>query len=109
MATEEAHEAVTSAERAVQTATERLARTAHEAVDTLSAYGERAEERLRDTGKTATERSRALIDEASAYVQQHPLAAVGIAVAVGFVVGALASRGSLPAHRSDELSEEEYP
>lgn len=90
---EEAHTAVTEAERALQSATERLARAAHQAVDTLSGYGGRAEERLRDTTQIATERSREMMDQVRFYVEEHPLAAIGIAAAVGFTLGMLIRAG----------------
>lgn len=93
MAMEQAHSAVTSAERVARSATERLAQAAHETVDTLSAYGARAEEQLRETTRVAGEQSRELIDQINAYINAHPMAAVGIAVGVGFLLGALARRG----------------
>lgn len=93
MAMEQAHSAVTSAEQVAQSATERLAQAAHETVDTLSAYGTRAEEQLRETSRIAGEHSRELIDQINAYINEHPMAAVGVAVGVGFLLGALARRG----------------
>ncbi|BAU48852.1 hypothetical protein SVA_2302 [Sulfurifustis variabilis] len=93
MAMEQAHSAVSSAEQAAQTATERLAQTAHETVDTLSEYGARAEQQLRETGRLAGEQSRELIDQINEYIVAHPMAAIGIAVGAGFLLGALARRG----------------
>lgn len=87
---QQAHSAVSSAERAVQSATEQLAHTAHQTVDSLRDYSERAETHIRD----ATERSRKLIDQVSDYIEAHPMAALGIAAGVGFVLGALAGRGA---------------
>lgn len=89
MAMEEAHTTVSKAEHELHSATERLARAAHQAVDTLSEYGGRAEERLRESGQVATDRSRELIDQVRHYVEGHPMAAIGIAAAVGFTVGML--------------------
>lgn len=95
MAMEQAHQAVSNAERVVQSATERLAEAAHQAVDTLSEYGGRAEERLRDTTEVASERSRELMEQVRRYVEDHPVAAIGIAAGVGLAVGVLLSpRGS---------------
>lgn len=87
MEMEQAHTTVNEAERALHSATERLARAAHQAVDTLSAYGERAEERLRETGNVASDRSREFADQVKHYVEDHPMAAIGIAAAVGFTIG----------------------
>ena len=104
MEQQQAHAVVTDAERAVQSATERLARAAHQAVDTLSTYGGQAEERIRDTTEVATERSREIIEQVRDYVEQNPVAAIGIAVAVGFTVGLLMRAGDsqkrAPSHAS---------
>ncbi|MFL6624136.1 MAG: YqjD family protein [Sulfurifustaceae bacterium] len=86
---EQAHTAVDNAEQALQSATERLARAAHQAVDTLSEYGGRAEDRLRSTTQVAGDRSREIMDQVREYVLEHPVAAIGIAAGVGFVLGML--------------------
>jgi ElaB/YqjD/DUF883 family membrane-anchored ribosome-binding protein len=87
MALEQAHETVARAEHELHSATDWLARAAHQAVDSLSDYGRPAEERLRETGRVARERSRELAEQVTHYVEEHPLVAVGMAVAVGFAVG----------------------
>ncbi|MBI3897090.1 MAG: hypothetical protein HY308_02205 [Gammaproteobacteria bacterium] len=94
MAIEQAHKAVSSAESALQSTTERVAEAAHDAVEALRGYGESAEEYLRIAG----ENSRAYIDKASAYIEAHPMAAISIAAAIGFTLGALTSR---PPHNSE--------
>lgn len=102
MATEQkSHAAVDRAEEAIHASAERAARAAHEAVEGLTEYGARAKEqvretgeRVRETGRIATERSRELIDQVTDYVTEHPMTAIGIAVAVGFVLGAMARRGA---------------
>jgi|SRR5581483_8513625 len=110
MATEQkSHAAVNRAEDAVHSTAERAARAAHEAVETIGEYGERAHEqmqetseRLLETGRVARERSRELMDQVTDYVTEHPMTAIGIAVAVGFVLGALARRGtSSPAEEEE--------
>ena len=87
---EQAHKAVNSAEQAVRSATDQVSRAAHDAVESLRDYSERAEEQLRDVGA----RSREIIDQVSEYIERHPMAALGIAAAVGFTLGALAGRQS---------------
>ncbi len=77
---------------ASHTTTDRVAQAAHEAVDHIAARGSRAEERLRETGHHATERSREIVDEVTRYVNENPLTSVGIAVAVGFVLGTITRR-----------------
>jgi ElaB/YqjD/DUF883 family membrane-anchored ribosome-binding protein len=100
MTTEQVHDAVNDAERALQSATERLASAAHRAVDTLSDYTGRAEDRVRDTTRIASERSLEYVNEVRNYVEAHPVAAIGIAVAVGFAFGVL-MRPRLPTQASD--------
>lgn len=87
---EQAHRAVDNAEQTAHIATEKASRTAHDAVEKLRDYSERAEEQLRGM----TERSRELMDQASEYIEAHPWAALGIAAAVGFALGALAGRSA---------------
>lgn len=108
MALEQAHSTVTEAERQLHTATERLARAAHQAVDSLSEYGARAEKRLRESSTAAGERSRELIDQVTRYVDDHPLAAIGIAAAVGFTLGLLIRRNAPGEHYAPERYPEEH-
>ncbi|MBI3897080.1 MAG: DUF883 family protein [Gammaproteobacteria bacterium] len=92
MATDKPHQAISDAERAIHSTSERVARAAHEAIDTLSDYGTRTEDRLRQTGRIATERGREYADEMSSYIARRPLVSLGIALGVGLLLGAL-SRG----------------
>lgn len=103
MAMEQAHTAVSDAERALQSATERLAQAAHRAVDTLSEYSGKAEERIRDTTQVASERSQEIAQQVRQYVEDHPMAAIGIAAAVGFALGVLLR----PSGGADSRSSEE--
>lgn len=68
---------------------DRATEAAHDAVDRLGESSARAEEMLRDQGEYAMERSGELMEDLEAYVHEHPLTAVGIAVAAGFVLGSL--------------------
>ena len=84
---------------------DRAAQTAHEAIDRLAAKAGPAIERLRGTASTASETLRARADQfgeleeqwlesARTYVRDNPLAAVGIAVVAGIVLGKLTSSSS---------------
>lgn len=92
MATEKPHQAVSDAEKAVQSTTDRVARATHEAIDTLTDYGTRTEERLRETGRRASERTREYAEDVGAYVTRRPVTALAIALGAGFLLGIL-SRG----------------
>ncbi len=92
MATEKPHQAVSGAEKTLQSTTERVARATHEAIDTLSDYGARTEKQLRETSRRAVERTREYADRIGGYVTQRPLTALAIALGAGFLLGAL-SRG----------------
>lgn len=70
----------------------RAAQAAHEAIDSISQRSAEAEERLRAAKDRASARGQELSDEVAAYVTKNPLAAVGIAAAAGFVLGALFRR-----------------
>lgn len=83
--------------------TQRISQLAHDAVDRIAAQVESAEVRLRTaTGNAETrlaesrdkvrEQSERLGDNISSYVQEHPLAAIGIAFGAGVVVAALLRR-----------------
>lgn len=99
MAVEKTHSTVDRTADAVQTSTERAARAAHEAAESLGEYGTRVKDQLRDTGdrlretgRAAGERSREIMDQLTDYISEHPMTALGIAVAVGFVLGTVVGR-----------------
>ncbi|MGA7799664.1 MAG: hypothetical protein WCC36_02545 [Gammaproteobacteria bacterium] len=72
--------------------TDRVSKAAHEAVDKMAERGGHAEERIRDVGRRTVDRSRETIDTIPQYVERHPYRALGIAAAVGVVLGALLRR-----------------
>lgn len=90
MAAEKSHEAVSSAEQAMQSTSERLARASHEAINRLSEYGARTEQQLRHSGRRATERTREYADEIGGYVNRRPITALAVALGAGLLLGMLA-------------------
>ncbi|MEX0899370.1 MAG: DUF883 C-terminal domain-containing protein [Gammaproteobacteria bacterium] len=79
-AADQAHDKIDQASNAAQPAVDRLAGKAHNMVDKLEAKGEQwmeAEEEM--------------MGEIQAYVRQHPLQSVGIAVAGGFLLSRILS------------------
>jgi len=83
-----------------QKVVERVAQTAHETVDRVAAAAAPALERLRSSATNASGTLQAKADQlgqmqeewianARNYVRENPLAAVGIAVAAGWLIGRL--------------------
>lgn len=90
MASDKPHEAVSSAEQAAHSTTERVAQASHDAIDRAREYGARAEEQLRERSRWASDRTREYTDEVSAYVNRRPITALAIALGAGILLGALA-------------------
>lgn len=72
--------------------TERVAGAAHETVDHLAEHAAQAEERVRRGTERAETYGKDAADSVTRYVQEHPLASLGIAAAAGFVLSALLRR-----------------
>jgi ElaB/YqjD/DUF883 family membrane-anchored ribosome-binding protein len=89
MATDKPQQTAGNAEKALQSASDRAARTAHDTIETLSDYGARAEETLRETGRRVTERSREYAEEFGSYVARRPIVSLSVALGVGLLLGAL--------------------
>lgn len=89
MATDKTQQAISGAEKTLQSTTDRVARATHDAIDAAGEYGARAEERIRETGRLAAERTREYADDLESYVVRRPVAAVAIALGAGFLLGAL--------------------
>ena len=88
MATEKQHQAISNAEKTLQSTTERVAKATHEAIDTLSDYGTRTEERVRETSRRAGEITREYTDELGGWVARRPMV-LAVALGAGLLVGAL--------------------
>lgn len=95
-------ETTESAASRTHSTVDRVAQTAHEAIDRLAAKAGPAIDRLRGSATSTGESLRAKADQfgqmeeewveqTRSYVRENPLAAVGIAVAVGLVIGKLTS------------------
>ena len=53
---------------------------------------DKARERLNELEEDVTQRAKAATDDAAQYVREHPLQSVGIAAAIGVVVGLMLGR-----------------
>lgn len=83
--------------------TDRVAASTHEAVDRASEPVGRAEERIRESAEHVAERAHKAADygrhkrdeltqNVSSYVNEHPIASLGIAFGAGLLVSALLKR-----------------
>jgi ElaB protein len=90
-ATAGAHERIDQAQEAARPAVDRMAANAHEVVDRVAGAATQAAETLGVKGdqiKTAQDK---LVESAREYMHEHPVATLGAAVAVGFVLSRLLS------------------
>lgn len=81
-----AHSAVDRLASAARPAVDRLAETAHQTVDRVTTMASSAAGTLQQKREQLTTVSDELIDDARTYVRANPMAAIGIAAAVGFVL-----------------------
>lgn len=72
--------------------TEKVTRVAHETVDRVAASAAQAEERARAAGERMGGKCSEMSDALTGYVREHPMTSLGIAAAVGLVIGALLRR-----------------
>jgi len=86
-----AHSAIDRVSDAARPAVDRLASGAHEAVDTIAGAAARAADALRVKGEQLKGVQVRVMDTGRGYVREHPVASLGIALAVGFVLGRLLS------------------
>lgn len=92
MATSTNPDSIQATKESLHSTTERVAKGAHDAIDKAAEKSERLEGKMRDASHRASARAQDFEREAVSYVRQHPYKAVGIAVAAGFVLGALIKR-----------------
>ena len=81
-----AHEAIDKASDAARPAVDRLASGAHQAVDKLASAAGQAAETLSVRGEQLKNAQTQAMEQTRLYVRENPMTALGIAVAVGFVL-----------------------
>ncbi len=86
-----AHETIDTLSDAARPAVDRLASGAHVTVDRVASAATQAAETLGAKGATIKTAQDQLVESAREYVRQNPVAALGIAVATGFVLSRLLS------------------
>ena len=86
-----AHSAIDKVSDAARPAVDRLASGAHEAVDKIAGAAAQAADALGAKGEQLKGVQVRVMDACRGYVREHPVASLGIAVAVGFVLSRLLS------------------
>lgn len=86
-----AHQTIDKVSAAAQPVVDRVASSAHSAVDTMTDAAAHAAESLGVKGEQLKDAQLQLSQACSAYMRANPLAALGIAVAAGFVLSRLVS------------------
>lgn len=96
--------AETSAPAVSVTTSEEVAKKLHEAIDRFTVHANAAEERilqatgnleglLKNSKQNASEKAEEVTDTVKGYVDEHPLASLGIAFGAGLLLAALLRRG----------------
>ena len=81
-----AHQKIESISNSGKPAVDRMAASAHEAVDKVSSVASHAVETLGVKGEQLNAAEKRLVAGTRKYVQEHPVASVGIAIATGYVL-----------------------
>ena len=84
--TESAHEKVDKLSDAVQPVVDRMAANAHAAIDTVAGAAVTAVDTLGVKGEQLTNAQAKLLETAKAYTREQPIAALGIALAAGWIL-----------------------
>jgi ElaB/YqjD/DUF883 family membrane-anchored ribosome-binding protein len=85
-AAEGAHHKIDSMSGAGKPAVDRMAASAHQAVDKVSSVASHAVDTLGVKGEQLNAAEKRLVAGTSQYVQEHPVASLGIAIATGYVL-----------------------
>ena len=87
-----AHRAIDDVSDAARPAVDRLASGAHEAVDRIAGAAAQAADALGAKAEHLKGVQVRVMDAGRGYVREHPVASLGIALAVGFVLARLLAR-----------------
>jgi ElaB/YqjD/DUF883 family membrane-anchored ribosome-binding protein len=90
-ATEGAHHKIDAISSSGKPAVDRMAASAHEAVDKVSGVASHAVETLGVKGEQLNAAEKRLVSSTRQYVQEHPVASIGIAIATGYVLSRMFS------------------
>lgn len=93
------HEKIDRVSEAARPAVDRATSSAHETVDHLADMASHAAETVEQKSAEFKEMQAKFMENATQYVQAHPMASLGIAVATGFLLSKMLSSSS---HHSDQ-------
>lgn len=88
------HEKIDKVTEAARPAVDRVASSAHDAVENLSGMASQAAETLEQKAGEYKEMQAKFMESCTTYVQTHPMAAMGIAIAAGFLLSKMLSGSS---------------
>jgi len=86
-----AHHTIDSVSKAARPALDHLVSGAHGAVDSAGVAATHAAETLGVKGDRLNESGKRIVERASGYVREHPVASLGMAVATGYLLSRLLS------------------
>lgn len=87
--TSTAHSTIDKVSQAAHPAVDRLATSAHQAVDKMAHAANTAAETIGEKGEKMKEAKSRMMADACTYVEAHPFASVGMALAAGFLLSRL--------------------
>jgi ElaB/YqjD/DUF883 family membrane-anchored ribosome-binding protein len=95
-----AHDKIDRAAESARPAVDHAVNTAHEKVDQLADMASHASETFDEKAAEFKEMQAKFMENATQYVQTHPMASLGIAMAAGFLLSKMMSSGSSTSNHS---------
>ena len=86
------HQGIDKLAEPARSSVESLSASAHRTVDSLTGGAEQVVDRFSDETRRIAEAPRQALDYSKTCIQDRPLEAVGIALAIGFILGRLTAR-----------------
>lgn len=90
-ATAAAHSTIDSLSDAAKPALDHVTSSAHDVVDRAGLAAAHAAESVGAKGDQLSDSTQRMVDQASVYVREHPIASLGMAVAAGYILSRLLS------------------
>lgn len=94
------HEKIDRASEAARPAVDRAVSGAHDAVDSMADMASQAAETLDEKAAQFKDMQARFLENATGYVQAHPMASLGIAMAAGFLLSKMMGSSASSSHQS---------